>query len=139
MPHQLSLVATAAFFGSLASSQMIGTTPENHPPLTTWQCTIAGGCVQQATSVVVDFNYHWLRTADYTSCSTTDPSEGGTEAALGTNCYIEGVNYTSTGIFTSGDKLTLDQYVLNNGTYQNSSPRVYLCKLDILSSKLNRH
>ncbi|KAK6439643.1 hypothetical protein LTR95_004156, partial [Oleoguttula sp. CCFEE 5521] len=75
------------------------------------------------SSVVIDWNYHWFH------------EDGGVAACnnangLDPNCVIEGANYAAAGVATSGDALTLHQYVLNNGTYQNASPRVYLLAPD---------
>ena len=40
---------------SFTSAKKIGTAiPENHPPLTTYKCTIASGCHAVNTSVVID-------------------------------------------------------------------------------------
>lgn len=134
MSRDFAYKAAAAALVSLASAQQLGTTPDAHPPLTTWKCTTGGGCVEQATSIVIDWNWHWLRDANYNSCTTSsglNQTLCGTEQACGTNCYVEGVsNYTAQGVSTSGSSLTMTQNVLNNGVYQNSSPRVYLLAPD---------
>ncbi|KAL7930531.1 carbohydrate-binding module family 1 protein [Trichoderma chlorosporum] len=119
----------------LVAAQQPGTsTPEVHPQLTTWKCTTAGGCVAQNTSVVLDWNYRWMHDANYDSCTVN----GGVntticpnEATCGTNCYIEGVNYTASGVTTSGASITLNQYMpSSSGGYSSVSPRLYLLGSD---------
>lgn len=130
MPRSSTVTVASALF-AFASAQQIGTTPEVHPSLKTWQCTNSGGCVAKDTSVVLDWGNHWLRTADYNSCTTNsglDSSLCGTEEACGKNCLVEGADYASSGVTTSGDKLYMSQYVKDSGKYRNASPRVYLCK-----------
>ncbi|KAI0974382.1 carbohydrate-binding module family 1 protein [Xylaria arbuscula] len=101
-----------------------------HPALTVYKCTTAGGCVANNRSVVIDFNYHWIHTADYLSC-TTDSGINATlcpdEATCAQNCFVQGdSNYTNNGVSTSGDVLTMSQYTISDGTAQNASPRLYL-------------
>jgi cellulase len=118
MASTIALTAAVALLGR-ASAQQIGTiTPEIHPTLTTYKCTTGGGCIAQDTSVVIDWNYHWMHTPNYTACDNS--------AGLDPTCSIEGADYAGIGVATSGTALTLHQYVLSNGTYSNSSPRVYL-------------
>lgn len=124
------LAFTAAFL-SLVAAQQIGTqTPENSPSLPTWKCTTSGGCVQQATSVVLDWNYHSIhQVGGTTSCTTSSGVNTAlcpNEASCFQNCAIEGASYASSGVSTSGDTLTLKQYVGGN----NVSPRVYLLGSD---------
>jgi cellulase len=87
--------------------------------------------VQQNTSIALDWNFHWIhQTNSSTSCTISgggvDPTLCPDEATCAQNCAIEGANYTSSGISTSGDALTPHQYVTNNGVTSNASPRVYL-------------
>lgn len=114
----------------LASAQQPGTvTPEVHPQLSTSKCTTAGGCVAQNTSVVLDFNYRWMHTADYASCTTSSGINATLcpdEATCAQNCVIEGANYTSSGVSTSGSTLTMSQYVPTSSGASNASPRLYL-------------
>ncbi|KAH8812899.1 putative endoglucanase [Xylogone sp. PMI_703] len=130
MAQKLALAALSALVPLVASQQIGTSTPEVHPKLPTWKCTTAGGCVQQDTSVVLDWNYRWIHTVNgSTSCTTNsglDPTLCPNEQACGTNCAIEGANYASAGIETSGDSLTLHQFVNNNGALSSASPRVYL-------------
>jgi cellulase len=130
------LVATALAALPLVNGQQPGSlTPEVHPQLPTWKCTTSGGCVQQDTSVVLDWNYRWFHTAaGSTSCTTSsglDPSLCPDEATCSQNCVVEGVNYTSSGIETSGNALTLRQYMKgSNGATSSVSPRGYLIGKD---------
>jgi cellulase len=123
----LALSALAA----VAGAQQPGTsTAEVHPQLTTWKCTTSGGCVQQSTSVVLDWNYRWIHTSSGTSCTTSsgiNTSLCPNQATCSQNCFIEGVNYTASGVTTSGDTLTMRQYMKNSaGTTSSVSPRLYL-------------
>ncbi|KAL6871874.1 carbohydrate-binding module family 1 protein [Trichoderma novae-zelandiae] len=121
----------------IVTAQQPGTsTPEVHPKLTTYKCTTAGGCVAQDTSVVLDWNYRWMHDKNFNSCTVN----GGVnttlcpdEATCGANCFIEGVDYASSGVKTSGDSLTMNQYVPNtnsSGGYNSVSPRLYLLGAD---------
>jgi cellulose 1,4-beta-cellobiosidase len=126
-----SLLA-AALFAATALAQVPGPlTPEVHPPLTSYKCTTAGGCKPQNTSVVLDSNYRWLHNVDgYTNCVTTGFNKEfcpDVETCAKT-CALEGVDYASYGIRTSGDSLTLNIYKTDPVTNVTtlSSPRVYL-------------
>lgn len=124
-----SLAAALIWLG-LATAQQPGTvTPEVHPQLTTSKCTTAGGCVVQNTSVVLDFGYRWLHTADYESCTTSGGINSTLcpdEATCAKNCVVEGANYTQSGISTSGSSMTMSQYIPSSSGVSNASPRVYL-------------
>ncbi|PON23316.1 glycosylhydrolase family 7-1 [Trichoderma gamsii] len=134
-PSTLPLAAAVLALAGIVTAQQPGTsTPEVHPKLTTYQCTTSGGCVAQDTSVVLDWNYRWMHDVNYNSCtvnggvnSTICPNE----ATCGTNCFIEGVNYTASGVTTSGSSLTLNQYMpATTGGYSSVSPRLYLLDAD---------
>lgn len=123
--------ATAALALLLvANAQQPGTaTPEVHPQLTTSKCSTEAGCVQQNTSVVLDFNYRWLHTADYASCTTSSGLNSTLcpdEATCATNCFVEGTNYTASGISTSGSSMTMRQFMPSSSGVSSVSPRVYL-------------
>ncbi|KAL2188184.1 glycoside hydrolase family 7 protein [Thermothelomyces heterothallicus CBS 203.75] len=126
------LVAAAALAASAANAQQPGSfTPEVHPTLPTWKCTTSGGCVEQDTSVVLDWNYRWFHTEDGSkSCITSsgvDRTLCPDEATCAKNCFVEGVNYTSSGVETSGSSLTLRQFFKgDDGAVNSVSPRVYL-------------
>lgn len=115
----------------VANAQNPGTdTPEVHPKLPTWKCTTRGGCVQQDTSVVLDYNYRWIHTINGSESCTTSSGVNATlcpdEATCAKNCVVEGADYATTGISVSGDAMTMDQYVTSDGTTTSASPRVYL-------------
>ncbi len=118
----------------LVSTQQPGnSSPEVHPKLTTWKCTSAGGCVAQDTSVVLDWNYRWIHDSNSNSCTTSSGVNSAlcpNEATCAANCVIEGVDYTAAGVTTSGDSLTMYQYMKSSGTYSSVSPRVYLLGSD---------
>jgi cellulase len=67
------VVPTLAAVLSLAAAQQIGNyTPEVHPQLPTWKCTTSGGCIQQNTSIVLDYNYRYIHEVGaYRSCITS--------------------------------------------------------------------
>lgn len=124
-----TVAAVAAALFAVANGQQIGTTPEVHPNLTTSICTTDGGCTDQATSVVIDWGYHWLHTINgSTSCTTSDQCD--TDEDCYNNCEIEGANYTALGVTTSGSSMTLQHYVMSDGELTASSPRVYLLAPD---------
>ncbi|MCJ1314685.1 hypothetical protein MMC25_008367 [Agyrium rufum] len=122
-PSSLTILALAA----TALAQQPGAyTPEVHPLLPSQRCTIFG-CKTVNTSVVLDAAYRWLHNVGgYDACAPNgfSPTYCPTVEACGKNCALEGVDYTGTGITTSGNALTLNLFT-NNGTVA-SSPRVYL-------------
>ncbi|KAL2018063.1 hypothetical protein VTK56DRAFT_1295 [Thermocarpiscus australiensis] len=126
------LAATVLAVLPLVKGQQPGSfTPEVHPQLPTYKCTTNGGCVQQNTSVVLDWNYRWIHDATgSTSCTTSggvDPNLCPDEATCSKNCFVEGADYASQGITTSGSSLTLRQYMKgSNGQMNSVSPRAYL-------------
>jgi cellulase len=136
MALRLTLLSAALATYQLAAAQQPGPdTPEVHPALTTWKCTTAGGCVAQDTSVVLDWNYRWIHTANGSTSCTTSSGVSSTlcpdEKTCAQNCVIEGVNYTAAGVTTSGSSLTMYQYVPSStGGVQNASPRLYLLGSD---------
>ncbi|KAK2068119.1 hypothetical protein P8C59_002782 [Phyllachora maydis] len=128
-----ALLAAAVTMALLAAGQQIGTdTPEAHPPLTTYRCTKSGGCVAQATSLVLDWHYRRVHTAAGASCLTSDgrlnASLCGSSDACYANCFVEGIpSYAAAGVTTNGDALTLRQYMpAANGSVSKAAPRVYL-------------
>ncbi|KAF3916733.1 Exoglucanase [Dactylellina cionopaga] len=125
--YKLSLVTLV--FSRLAIAQVPGTgTPEVHPKLPTYKCTTSGGCVQQDTSVVLDWNYRYIHSGS-TSCTTNNgvnTSLCPNQATCSQNCAIEGVDYTAAGVTTSGNAVTMYQYKTANGKTSSVSPRIYL-------------
>lgn len=140
---RLTLTLIPLFHSTTCTAQQPGTsTPEVHPQLVTSKCTTSGGCTAQNTSVVLDWGYRWLHTANYTSCTLPSGGINSTlcpdEATCAESCYIEGANYTAAGVTTSGFAITLNQYMpsSDNGSSSNTtsvssvSPRVYLLDND---------
>lgn len=129
--RKITQVAYVVAWALLGNAQNPGTvTPEVHPLLSTAKCTTDGGCVAQNTSVVLDFGYRWLHTADgYDSCTTSTGINATLcpdEATCAQNCVIEGANYTGAGVLTSGSSMTMSQYVETSTGLNSASPRVYL-------------
>lgn len=131
--------ATQAMFAlglaSFANAQNPGTvSPEIHPQLTTAKCTTEGGCITQNTSVVLDYNYRWIHTAEgYDSCTTSTGLNATLcpdEATCAQNCVVEGANYEGAGVLTSGSSMTMSQYINSSTGISNASPRVYLLDED---------
>jgi len=117
MSFKLSFIS---LLGSLLASIPVAQSSEAYPSLPTWKCTTSGGCLQQNTSIVLDENSK-LATHAAGSRTTAD--------------------YTAMGVSTSGDALTLYQYVKPGGTVTSASPRVYLLGADgkyVLMSLLNQ-
>ncbi|KAJ7880181.1 major cellobiohydrolase [Mycena leptocephala] len=118
----LSLCLLAVVYGQQVGTQMA----ENHPALTSQQCTAGGQCTTLQTSVVLDSNWRWLhQTSSTTNCytgntwNTTLCPDPTTCAA---NCALDGADYAGTyGITSSGTALTL-KFV----TAANIGSRVYL-------------
>ena len=128
MASRFVLAASAALAIRSVTAQQPGSIPENHPALTTYKCTTAGGCVAQKTSLVIDWGNHRLEQADGSACPVSNTSAVCSDnESCNKNCVVQGVDYAKAGVRTSGDAVTLNQYVSNgNGGYNAASPRVYL-------------
>ncbi|CAL5873186.1 uncharacterized protein PFLUO_LOCUS7455 [Penicillium psychrofluorescens] len=132
-------IRTSIIVAGLASLPLIqaqepATSDPGNPALTTWMCSTAGGCVEQNTSIVLDWGSRWIHTVGGSESCTTSSGVNTTlcpdEATCAENCVIEAANYTSAGVSVSGDSLTMYQYVESNGVYGNASPRLYLLGAD---------
>ncbi|KAK3352886.1 endoglucanase EG-1 precursor [Lasiosphaeria hispida] len=131
MASKLSFIS--AVLASSVVAQKIGTnTPEVHPILPSWECTLKGGCVQKNTSIVLDSDYRWTHASDGSNCKVD-----GLNSALcpdaktcASNCALEGVDYSGYGIYTNGSELTLDLFVKKPAGSSLASPRVYLLAND---------
>ncbi|RAL02632.1 putative endoglucanase [Aspergillus ibericus CBS 121593] len=125
--RDISAVGFALFFTTHA--QQPASSPE-HPRLTTWECTISGGCTPHETSVVVDWDSHYIHEANgITPClslSGVDRTLCPNGTACARNCVIEPANYTNYGIVTSHDTITLSKYTRGDGSPRKGEPRVYL-------------
>jgi len=115
----------------VAAAQTPGTvTPESHPALTTYDCTL-DGCTAITKSVVIDQNWRWIHNAGgYDNCFDSDAWDATycpDAETCNQNCELEGISaadYTATyGVSTAGDALTLD-YV----TGSSVGSRMYLMK-----------
>lgn len=131
MSQRISLALSV--LAASVSAQQIGTfTPEVHPQLPSQYCTKAG-CEARNTSVVLDADYRWVHTVEgEDDCKLPsgdlDPALCPDPETCAMNCAVEGVDYASYGISTSGDSLILNLYT-ENGTSM-ASPRVYLLDED---------
>jgi len=87
-----SVFFTAAALAGLAHAQTQSGT-EVHPLLPTWKCTSSGGCVQQNTSVVLDWEYRNIHTVGgTTSCkngSKMNTAQCPDAATCAKNCVVE--------------------------------------------------
>ena len=125
----------ASLLAGVAVAQSPPTTAEVHPLLPTWKCTTSGGCVQQNTSVVLDFEYrNIVGTSGGGSCKTGSNTSGWKlnkaqcpdAATCAKNCIVEAADYANMGVTTSGNALTMRHYVRRGGELYNATPRVYL-------------
>lgn len=132
MPSSLPLVASALI--GLVAAQHVGDTPEVHPKLTTYECTLDGGCVEQNTAIVIDALSHPVYQVDAPSFGCGDWGNAPNETAcpdLETcqkNCVMQGIeDYSKYGVTTDGSVLRLDM-LADDGS--SLSPRVYLLRED---------
>jgi len=128
MSQKLALAGTL-FAAFVHAQQPAEYTPEVHPQLSSQKCTLAGGCTAVNSSIVLDANFRWLHNkGGYTNCVSGgfDPTICPDIETCAANCVLEGVDYSTYGISTDGDALTLDLFVTTNNITSLSSPRVYL-------------
>jgi cellulase len=118
----------------LVVSQHAGDTPDIHPPITTWECTKAGGCVEKKTHIVLDSLAHPVHLVGDSSvgCGSwgNPPPEDicPDKETCQQNCVMEGVqDYSQYGVTTDGGSLRLDMLSDSGATL---SPRVYLLSED---------
>jgi cellulose 1,4-beta-cellobiosidase len=126
-------LAASLLVASVSAQQPGAYTPEVHPSLTSQQCTRSGGCKTVNTSVVLDAGYRWLHNVGgYQNCVVNgfNTSLCADAESCSKNCALEGVDYASYGIKTSGDSLTLNLFKTENNVTSMSSPRVYLLAND---------
>ncbi|PYH97044.1 putative endo-beta-1,4-glucanase celB [Aspergillus ellipticus CBS 707.79] len=124
-----SLAASGlALFRPVNSQQPASSTELPH--LTTWECSISGGCTSHETSIVIDWETHFIHEAGgKTPCLA--PSGVNQElcpnaTACASNCVVEPVNYADHGVFTSDDTIILSRYTRQDGNSRSGGPRVYL-------------
>ncbi|KAK3367538.1 glycoside hydrolase family 7 protein [Podospora didyma] len=131
MASTLSYIKLAAWlFAGTGLAQSLASDPEAHPLLPTWKCTKSGGCVQQNTSVVLDFEYRNVHTiGGSTSCKTgnkLNQAQCPNAETCAKNCVVEPADYAAMGVSTSGNAVTMYHYVKTNGKLNSASPRIYL-------------
>lgn len=128
VPRTIALAAASALLPLVVAQQ--APTPDGILSLPTYTCTTSGGCVEQDTSIVVDWVYHWIHVIgsddDCTKSSGLNSTLCGTAEECYNNCEIAPATYSGLGITTSDTSVTLSQYVTSDGTTSNASPRVYL-------------
>lgn len=129
----MSLLVVSSLLG-LAAAQSVGEAPEVHPKLTTWKCTIADGCTELDTAIVIDSLAHPVHQKDDESlgCGTWGNPPNATVCpdveTCQENCVMQGVeDYASLGIYTDGAELRL-RHLNEDGNVV--SPRVYLLNED---------
>lgn len=127
-----SIIASALW--TVATAQSLGQGQEQQPKLTTYECTVKGGCKAQNSYIVLDSASHWIHQKNDTTkgCgnwgSSADPSVCPNEKTCAENCVLEPIsNYQNYGIYTNGASLRMDFY---NKDKTFSSPRAYLLNGD---------
>lgn len=124
-----SFVALALLAASVQAQTMASGT-ENHPRLTTYKCTKAGGCQARTNYLVLDNLAHPVQQLNNPNANCGDWGEKPDPAACPDaetcqrNCIVQPIaDYSRYGVTVNGDALKLDQ-LGNNGNVV--SPRVYL-------------
>lgn len=112
----------------LVAAQKPGATPDNHPKITTYRCTNAGGCKPKTNYIVTDALSHWVhQVGNNLGCGNWGEKPNATacptKEACAQNCVMEGISdYSQNGVTTSGSDLKLE-HILDSRVV---SPRVYL-------------
>ncbi|KLU90884.1 hypothetical protein MAPG_09409 [Magnaporthiopsis poae ATCC 64411] len=127
-------------FAAFAGAQQVGEGTEAHPELPTRFCTKAGGCVTKQTKIVAkaeNHNMYWdgdkKKTCESAFNTTSECAFNGDATACTKKCFIEPIsNYSTIGVSTKGDALTLKLFMPNsNGTgYTRINPQVHLLAED---------
>lgn len=68
----------------LVAAQKPGNTPDVHPELTTYRCTVAGGCTESTNYLVLDSSAHWVHQANDQSLGCGSWGSGPDETACPT-------------------------------------------------------
>ncbi|RPA78534.1 glycoside hydrolase [Ascobolus immersus RN42] len=116
----------ALFLLSSVSAQSVARNkgPENHPRLTTYKCTNAGGCVPRTNYLVADALAHPMNQncGGWGAKPLSGPCPDATTCQR--NCIIDPIqDYSRNGVTTNGDRLYMTQLLPNGNVV---SPRVYL-------------
>jgi len=121
--------AVALLSSSIYAQQPGSLTPENHPALSSQECT-KSGCTTQQTAVVMDSNWRWTHHLnDATNCYTGnswDSSACPDPVSCAKNCALDGCDYPGTyGVRASGNELTIG--FVTHGPYStNIGSRLYM-------------
>ncbi|KAI0395265.1 glycoside hydrolase family 7 protein [Xylariaceae sp. FL0594] len=112
----------------LATAQRPVGRPDNHPKITTYRCTKAGGCKEATNYLVLDSSAHPVhQVGSDKSCgswgSGPDPTACPTEEECAKNCVMESIqDYSTVGVTTKKDQVFMKQIVDGKVV----SPRIYL-------------
>jgi cellulose 1,4-beta-cellobiosidase len=131
MAFSLAVYLAASALITSAAVQQPGTlAAEVHLTLTSQQCTTTGGCVAVNTSIVLDAQYRYMHNVGgYANCVVNGAFNTNfcpDAATCAKECALEGVDYSTYGIKTNGDALTLNLFTVANNVTKETSPRVYL-------------
>ncbi|OLN81951.1 Endoglucanase type C [Colletotrichum chlorophyti] len=124
----LSILSATLLLASVVAGQAPGSSPDHHPKLETYRCTVKDGCQKKTNYIVVDSTQHAIKTSSGVSCLTGNNPPNSTACTTpeecATNCIIEGIpDYSVKGVTTRGADIRLRMFNVN-GT--KVSPRVYL-------------
>ncbi|TLD18609.1 hypothetical protein PspLS_10125 [Pyricularia sp. CBS 133598] len=125
---KFSALCSLALLGLAGAQKPVGT--ETHEKLTTFRCTVAGGCVEKTNYVVLDsITGHRIfqPAAETLDCGARGAAPNvtacPTKEACAENCAIEGrPDYSVEGVTTDGTSIRLQ--ILHDG--KKVAPRVYL-------------
>ncbi|PSK53969.1 Long-chain-alcohol oxidase FAO3 [Elsinoe australis] len=139
-----SLLLTASLFLRAVSAQGLSNNkPEEHPKITTYRCTKAGGCTEATNAIVLDAGAHNIRqrAAPSLGCGNWGSGPNATvcpdTATCAQNCIMDGLSvtdYANLGITTTGSSLRMD--MLRDSDLTSLSPRIYLLTPDEQSYEL---
>lgn len=101
------LVLSLAALGFVAA-QKPGSTPDVHPELTTYRCTVADGCAEATNYLVLDSSAHWIHQANNQDLgcgswgSGPDETACPTKEACAQNCISKWLYSSSTHLISHG-------------------------------------
>jgi cellulose 1,4-beta-cellobiosidase len=116
-------------FTFLSSSVLPGTPGDTHPKVSYQTCT-KSGCTTQNGAVVIDANWRWTHDASYGNCfdasSNWDKTVCTGPEDCAAKCQLGSVNYTASGVATSGSTIRLNFMTPGGGV----GSRIYLLNQD---------
>lgn len=125
MSSSLIIVVLSSLFAGAYGQQVGAYSPEVNPPLMWEKCFSGGLCEKINGSVTIDANYRWTHeVGGYNNCkvgSGWNTTFCANNVTCAENCAVEGVDYSTSGVATSGNALTMTL-----STVTNSGPRLYL-------------